>query len=472
MANFLKNIFNNLWGGEKQLTNAYNQAFFQYVNGQKITFDYSRKSYLDAYLNNPDINAIINQIADKTNEVPYYIKKINDKKSYRKRDRLMTATKGNLSIQQLAQKKLLEVKAFGEDTEEIELKLKRPNPLHTWKELFALYRIFMETDGNAYFFKIKVDGGNNNGKIKQLYILPSNLVQIVLKKNADTIIDETPIDYYVLTDGDSLIKFEVEDIIHIKYANPNFDMSGSHLYGLSPLRAALKNIESSNAGLIHNVKNLKNGGVFGFYYSDDANVPLTPEQATQFKERLIDMNSDPSNLSRIAGSAIKLGFQRLSLDADQLKVIENLNFDRKVFANLLGWSDILLNNHTASTMDNIHQEKRRVLTGKVQAGLLLLQEAFNSELVPFLEGCDNTCVWEWDISEMPEMQEDIDRMIKWMKEAYLTPNEIRQAVKYETSDLDGMDSVWVGSGMKRIDDVGITDAEIEKAFAPIGESIK
>ena len=84
--------------------------------------------------------------------------------------------------------------------------------------------------------------------------------------------------------------------------------------------------------------------------------------------------------------------------------------------------------------------------------------------MPFLEGCDSSCVWEWDISEMPEMQEDMDKMIQWMKEAYLTPNEIRQAVKYETLDIEGMDSVWISAGLKRIDDVGITDAELEKAF--------
>lgn len=462
MANLLTNIA-EWFNGKPKTTNAYNQAFFQYVNGQKITFDYKRRSYLDAYLNNPDINAIINQIADKSNEVPYYIKKVADQKSYRKRERLMLSTKGDLSIQQLAQKKLLEVKAF-DDTEEIELKLKRPNPLHTWKELFALYRIFMETDGNAYFYTVKVEDGNNAGKIKQVYILPSNMVDIVLKENSDTIIDDNPIDFYMLSEGDQRIKFPQEEIIHIKYANPNYDMSGSHLYGLSPLRAALKNIMSSDSALEHNVKNMKNGGVFGFFYSDDVNTPLTAEQALSFKDKLIDMNNDPANLARIAGASFKMGFQRLSLNADELKVIENLNFDRKVFANLLGWSDILLNSGDSSTYNNIQQEKRRVLTGKVQAGLLLLQDAFNTRLVPFLEGCDASCVWEWDISEMPEMQEDMEKMIKWMKEAYLTPNEIRQAVKYETLKIDGMDSVWVQSGLKRIDDVGITDEELEKAF--------
>lgn len=463
MANIFSNIVDWLNGGTRPPVNSYNQAFFQYVNGQKITFDYKRRSYLDAYLNNPDINAIINQIADKSNEVPYYIKRIENRQNYRKRERLMTATKGNLSIQQLAQKKLFESKAFG-DSEEIDLKLKRPNPLHTWKELFALYRIFMETDGNAYLYTIKTENGNNAGKIKQVYILPSNLVDIVLKKDADVIVDDNPIDYYVLSEGDQRIKFNEQDVIHVKYANPNYDMSGSHLYGLSPLRAALKNIMSSDSALEHNVKNMKNGGVFGFFYSDDKDTPLTADQALSFKDKLVDMNSDPSNLARIAGASFKMGFQRLSLNADELKVIENLNFDRKVFANLLGWSDLLLNNDTASTYNNIQQEKRRVLTGKVQAGLLLLQDAFNSRLVPFLEGCDANCVWEWDISEMPEMQEDMDKMIEWMQKAFLTPNEIRQAVKYETSDLEGMDVVWIDAGKKRIDDVGITDAELEKAF--------
>jgi hypothetical protein len=62
------------------------------------------------------------------------------------------------------------------------------------------------------------------------------------------------------------------------------------------------------------------------------------------------------------------------------------------------------------------------------------------------------------------MQEDMAELVKWMREAFYTPNEIRIATKAESLDLEGMDSVWVAAGLKRIDEVGITASDVEKSY--------
>ena len=78
-----------------------------------------------------------------------------------------------------------------------------------------------------------------------------------MKKDAKVLQDENPIEKYMLIEGNQYIEFPAENIIHVKYANPFFDFSGSHLYGLSPIKALLRNIESSNEALNQNVKTIK-----------------------------------------------------------------------------------------------------------------------------------------------------------------------------------------------------------------------
>ena len=51
-----------------------------------------------------------------------------------------------------------------------------------------------------------------------------------------------------------------------------------------------------------------------------------------------------------------------------------------------------------------------------------------------------------------------------MAKAPLTLNEQRAILKYEALTDDGMDVIWLDSGKKRIDEVGISDAEIRKAL--------
>jgi hypothetical protein len=51
-------------------------------------------------------------------------------------------------------------------------------------------------------------------------------------------------------------------------------------------------------------------------------------------------------------------------------------------------------------------------------------------------------------------------MLIWMKDAPITPNEMRTALKYETLNEDGMDVVWMQTNKQRIDDVsaGVMDS--------------
>lgn len=440
------------------MTNDFNRAFYQWLGGLPTQYDQNNKSYLEkGYNMNPDVYAIINKQTVKTVSVPYYIKRVEDKQSYSKLRQLELSTKGNLSLLQLIKKKSLELKAYSD--KEMAFPLEDPNPTQTWADIIALYKTYMKTTGNFYQYNMSPKDGTNTGVPMQVYALPSQLMQIVLKPNAQLLTTENPIDYYMLIEGQQFIKFDVEDIIHVKYANPNFDMNGSHLYGMSPLRSALRNINSQNSAIDGNIKMLQSSGAFGFLHSKGSNV-WTTDQAASIKDRLKEMDASPERLAKIAGSSAEIGFTRISLTTEELKPFDYLDWDRKTIANVLNYPDELLNNDTSGALqgNSNNDARKQLITDDIKPDLVLLQNAYNKSFIPKFKGYENSII-EWDVTELPEMQQDMKTQAEALNLIPVTPNEKRSVFGYETLNDDGMDVVWLPANLQRIDDVspGVID---------------
>ena len=339
--------------------------------------------------------------------------------------------------------------------------MEQPNPNQTWSDIWGLYKTYLDLIGNFYLYTVSPEDGANKGVPKLAYALPSHMMQIVLKKDANLLLDENPIDYYMLVDGTGYIRFEQKDVIHIKTVNPNYDKSGSHLYGQSRLRAGLRNLQSQNSAIDTNIQMLKSAGAYGFLYGKG--TPLTADQAQSLKDRLVEMDKDPGRLGKIGASSAEIGFQRISLTTDELKPFDYLNWDQKQICNVLNYPDELLNADGKSKLgggSETLEAKKTLVTDNINPDLILLQSALNKSFLPLFKGYEN-CVIEWDCTELPEMQADMKTLAEGLNLLPLTPNEIRSAFKYESVDQDGMDVVWINNGKQRIDD--ISDGVIDSA---------
>lgn len=452
MANFIQRLL-----GIRDIDNDFNKAFYQLLGGGYTKYDSNNKTYLErGYNTNPDVYAIINKQTVKTISVPYFIKQIEDKKSYSKLNQLELATKGNLNLSQFIQKVNLQRKAYSE--EEMNFPLEQPNPTQTWADIFGLYKTYMKITGNCYIYLMCPEDGMNAGIPIQVYVLPAHLIEIVLKKDASMLTVESPIDHYVLIEGNKYVDFDAKDVIHIKYSNPNFDMQGSHLYGMSPLRSALRNINSQNSAIDNNIKMLQSSGAFGFVYGKG--TPWTTEQAQSMKERLQEMDKSPERLGKIAGASGEVGFQRISLTTDELKPFDFLNWDRKTICNVLNFPDELLNSDGKARLGSTdtNEARKQLITDDIQPDLVLLQNALNKDFIPRFKGYEKAVI-EWDVTELPEMQTDMKKQAEALNLIPLTPNEKRMVFKYETKNEDGMDIVWMPTNIQRIDDVsaGVID---------------
>ena len=445
-TNFITNTISKSIG-----KNLFNEAFYSFLGSAATHYDTNNKNYLEKGYNlNPDVYACINKASIKTVSVPYSVKKINDKKAYNQYKQFNLATKGEISPLQYLKTAKLQTKAYSED--EMPFPLEQPNPTQTWSDIFYLYKTFMKVTGNYYLYKMSPEEGMNKNTPVQVYALPAHLMEMVLKSNANMVGIESPIDYYMLIEGNSYIEFPAKDIIHVKYANPNFDLKGSHLYGMSPLRSALRNINSQNSAIDGNIKSLQNAGAFGFVYGKG--TPWTPEQAAAMKEKLVEMDKSPERLAKIAGASGEVGFQRISLTTDELKPFDFLNWDRKTICNVLNFPDELLNNDGKASLGSTDtaQARKQLITDDIQPDLVLLQDALNKDFIPLFKGYENAVI-EWDVTELPEMQQDMKALAEALNILPLKPNEIRTAFKYETLNDDGMDVVWINANKKRIDEV-------------------
>lgn len=439
--------------GGSEARNAYNQAFFEWIGIGYVKYDANNKNYLEkGYNDNPTVFSVINKQTVKTVSVPYTIKEIEDKQSYSKLRQMDLATKGVFSLQQQLKRLTLQTKAY--KSEEKPFPLETPNPNQTWSDIIGLFKTYMKITGNYYQYNMAPADGANTGVPKLVYVLPSHLMQIVLKKNADVLVDENPIDYYMLIYGTGYIRFEVQDVIHVKYVNPNYDLAGSQLYGQSPLRAGLRNINSQNSAIDTNIKMLQSAGAYGFLYGKG--TPLTDVQAQSLKDRLVEMDKDPGRLGKIGASSAEVGFQRISLTTDELKPFDYLNWDQKTICNVLNFPDELLNADGKASLGSTDTSEARksLITDDIQPDLVLLQSAWNKSFIPKFKGYENSIV-EWDVTELPEMQDDMKKQAEALNMLPLTPNEIRTAFKYETKDDDGMDIVWINAGKQRIDDPSV-----------------
>jgi hypothetical protein len=435
--------------------NLFNESIYKLVGGLTSTYNRDLETLITkGYSENPDVNAIINQQASKTISVPYYIKEIDDKEAVKKLKRFPN----NPTFQQKLTISKLQKKAYKTDSE-LKMPIDRPNVNQSWSDIFFLYKVYLKTCGNVYFYKQTISEGANAGQPLQMYILPSHWMQIVLKPNANMMSVDNPIDYYIMQQGNQMVRFPAENIIHIKRSNPFYDSTGSHLYGYSELMSAIRNINSSNNGIDNNAKTMLNSGVYGFIHAGDGATPLTAEQGKELKDRLVEMDNNSTRLSNIAGASAKLGFTQVGLTTDQLKPFDYLSYDRRTLANCLNWNVDLLNeekNGSGFGVDTMNEARKRVITDNIKPDLDLLADYLNLEFIRKFKGYENAEIC-WDVSELPEMQTDMSEMAKWINQVPLTLNERREVFKYEEIEDEMMNEVYIPSGIVNINDPSVND---------------
>lgn len=436
MASFWQKLLNNR-SNKNQNTNVdYNKAIYNYL-GDKIVWNPDKD---DTYINkgyryNSTIYSIVNLINKAASTIPFQVYEVqndNDLKRYK------AMTSGELNTSVLSKSQRLKKSSLVElDGTEIHALLERPNPAQSFSSFLQEIISFGKLTGNRYIYGITPETGIGAGKFKELYVLPSQVIEI----NSGGLMQPVK-DYSLEYNGSH--KIPAEQILHIKDFNPYYDGTGSHLYGMSPLKAGLRSMSANNEALTTGVKYLQNQTARGVLMSDEGD--LTETQAKALKNKFKNQYQGSENAGDVIITPKKLSWVNFGLNASDLSLLEQYDSSIKDLCNIYNVPVQLLNNTSASTYNNQKEAKKALYQNAVIPELIKVRDELNRWLSPQF---GEKLFIDFDFTVIPELQEEMDKVVGQMSQAWwLTPNEKREATGFGLdTDNPEMDKYYVPANL-------------------------
>jgi HK97 family phage portal protein len=369
------------------------------------------------YQYNTTVYSIVNLIAKTAATIPFQIYEVKNENELK---RYKAMTSGLANGASLHKADVLRKHAL-EEVEHTDLHelLNRPNPAQSYNAWIQEIIAFGKLTGNRYIYGISPESGANQNKFQELYILPSQKVEI----KSGGIFE--PVKSYAL-EYNGTYDIAANDICHIKDFNPYYDGTGSHLYGMSPLKAGLRSLDTNNEAVTTGAKYLQNQTARGVLMSDEGD--LNEVQAQQLKEKFRHSYSGSNNAGDIVITPKKLSWINFGMSASDLSLIEQYNASIKDLCNIYSVPAVLLNNTESSTYNNVIEAKKSLYQNAVIPELNKIKDELNRWLVP---AYGEKLYLDFDYSSISEMQEEMDKVVGQMSQAWwLTPNEKRQAMSY------------------------------------------
>ena len=422
MASFFDRFRNLLTKNAQQTAQEYNKAIYNWLGESIVWNPENDTTYInEGYRKNSTVYSLVNIIAKAASSIPFQVyEKVNDN-DYK---RYKAMNNGILDPSVMHKANYLKKKALVElHNTDLHKLLERPNPAQSYASWITELIAFGKLTGNRYIYGIAPETGNGAGKYKELYVMPSQLIEIISGGYMQPV-KEYAIEY------NGQYKIPADQICHIKDFNPYFDGSGSHLYGQSPLRAGLRSMTTNNEAVQTGVKYLQNQTARGVLMSDEGD--LNEVQAQQLKDKFRKNFQGADNAGDIIITPKKLSWVNFGLNASDVSLIEQYNASIKDLCNIYNVPVTLLNNTESSTFNNVKEAKKALYQNCIIPELIKIQDELNRWLAPMYG--DNICI-EYDFSVIPELQEETDKIVEQMTKAWwLTPNEKRAAMSFGTDE--------------------------------------
>jgi len=452
MASWFDRFRNLIVKNTQQTAQEYNRAIYNYL-GQNVLWNPDNDdTYInEGYRKNATVYSIINIITKAASTIPIRVyKKVSDTEL----KRYKSITSGTFDASVLMKANRIRKHALMEmEHTDLDKLLDRPNPAQSYASFISELIAFGKLTGNRYIYGIGPSTGENLGKVKEMYVMPSQVVEIVSGGIMEPV-KEYQIEY------NGVYKIPANEICHIKDFNPFYDGSGSHLYGQSPLKAGLRSMTTNNESVETGVKYLQNQTARGVLMSEEGD--LNEVQAQQLKDKFRQNFQGSSNAGDVIITPKKLSWVNFGLNASDLSLIEQYNASIKDLCNIYAVPAVLLNNTESSTYNNVKEAKKSLYQNAVIPELLKIRDELNRWLAPKFG--ENLFI-DFDFSVIPELQEEMDKVVAQMSASWwITPNEKREAMSYAVEDNDSLNDFYIPANLLPIsgEDVEMPDPQPPK----------
>lgn len=420
------------------------------LNGQIVSINDNAENYIkNGYDLNDIIYSIVNLIIDKIRLAPWSIYQVKDESSLKQLRALCTKleTPGYYNKAAKLQAKSLElVQDAGWWTNLVTY----PNDKETMQDFIANGCGYKLLTGNKYIWGELIPGGKDAGKPNSLRLLPSQWIDIVVAKLFGTDVDPNILGYKNRSIPDKT--YPVEEIMHEKYMNYNWNTAGAQLYGTSPMKAALAKVNLANSMVKTNTAKIQNGGVETVLFVDDPRPGVPAQgQLDGLKAKLTSGGeyTGPVNWGKIATSAYKMGAVKLGATPVELDLYQAEMSIVRALCNIFGGvPSTLLNDPENKTFNNM-KEGEKALTSRCALPLLtstrdnLNRKAQQSWKLP------KNWIIDFDMTVYSELQEDMKEMSGWLlpvaDRTGMSMNEVRDMMGLETRSEPIMDQPMINT---------------------------
>ena len=405
----------------------------------------------DGYVSNDIVYSIVNLIANKAKIAPFHVYKIIDQQAASQYKAAIQNPEQVKSWKELENLKKKAYELYDGDARLNEL-LKFPNEEDTWSDLVEQWCAFKLVTGNTFVYGKIIEAGANKGKPLSLYVLPAQYRAII----ANVEVFPPMRAGYQLYYG-KLWSFTTEEILHDKYFNPQWNITGNQLYGQSPLKAASRTVTRSNEAKTAAVSAFQNGGPAGvLFMNDDRFDPTSGAEQAQALKKSVSEKAGSQNYNSIAVSGYKVDWKDIGLSPVELGILESEKWDMVSLCNIYGVPSQLLNDAANKTYNN-QQEGEKALTLRCAIPLLIsLRDNLNRKLqTDWGYKGENICV-EFDTSIYKELEANKVEQVDWLDKAWwLTPKQKYEQMGLEIPDyinMEDLEKIYLPSNIAPMDD--------------------
>jgi phage portal protein BeeE len=326
------------------------------------------------------------------------------------------------------------------------------------EQIFGLREL--QGEGNVWFPR---DKENPNAPPKEMFSIPKPHIQLIGNG-----VDPWEVLAYQFTLHGKTYRWDKKDLVMWKYSNPTeISITLEHLRGLAPLSAFMVSLQGMNEADLRVAASNKNGGAYGFAFREDLTEVPTKVQSDHMRRQFDEIlyRSDMTGKVGILGG--KWGYHNIGMNMEQQKLLEQYGVGFKRLCRVFKTPSEIFGEGN-DTYENQKQYKRMWIYDKIAPAVYQLREMLSGRLLREFSLDQESHIVDCDIMSLPEMAEDLGKLIAAVKDAWwMTPNQRLIAQGYEPALDPNMDRIWIPTGMQLMDDAaqplgGNLDQEINQ----------
>lgn len=437
---------------------------FVEVNGTITWISDKLASYIqEGYQANDIVYAGVMLIMDKIRVAPWGLYKVVDESSLKQYRALVSSkmdAKEWAEALRLRKKALEPFKTYDRKTGKLNELLQWPNERTTWNDLVAEGAGMKMIVGNEMQWANLLDAGANQGLPQEIFNMPAQYMNPI----ATTAWPQRIVGWQ-LSSGE-VRRFTKEEVLHVKFWNPDYDINGTGLLGMAPLKAGNKRLTRSNASKKAASVQLDNNGAPGIAYIDDALVPATGREAqiAATRRAWAKEHAGAEMFGKVALSGYKMGYVSVGNTLKDMDLTNIEVSDLRGLFNLWGIPSQLGNDPDNKTYNSLKEAEKALTTRCALPHLTAKRDHLNRKLQTDWGFKGVNVYADFDMSVYTELQEDQKEKWEWVSKLPVSSKYKLELMGLDAPDDPNLEVILVDGNLVPLADVvnNLSDADMQR----------